>query len=84
MKYTHMYTGPDGQSHFEDLEMPMKSLSTGRVASDSVKAVSISFRESSPGNDRDWHHPSHRQYVITLDGEVDIVSGGHYPPFRPR
>ncbi len=41
MKYTHLYTGPDGKSHFKDIEIPMKSERTGRLGSDAMKATSI-------------------------------------------
>ena len=75
MKYTRLYTGPDGESHFEDIAIVMEDTGGGRPGSKVMKADSIFFRESRTWYNPDWHHPTHRQFVITLDGEVDIVSG---------
>ncbi len=73
MKYTRFYTGSDGKSHFEDIEIPMKTPSRGRLSSDDIQAKLIVFRETSPDAVQNWHPESRRQFGITLDGQVDVT-----------
>ena len=69
--FVRIYSGEDGQSHFEELELP-----TGPVGRSPVQAATgISFRHSEPGDFMDWHNAPQRQYVITLSGQVEIGIG---------
>ncbi len=69
---TRIYTGPDGQSHAE--EVPMKLSGN---ATEMMKATGVQFRRTPPGSFSDWHVGPRRQYVITLSGRGEIeVSGG--------
>lgn len=66
-----LYTGKDGQSHFEDLELPAQPL--GRSPLQPAKG--ISFTSFEPGHFMDWHPAPRRQYVITLAGQWEIEVG---------
>ena len=66
-----MYTGPDNKSHFEELELPPP----GVEATELQQAAGIVFRRFDPGHFLDWHPAPRRQYVITLEGEVEIGLG---------
>lgn len=69
---TRIYTGPDGQSHAEEIEM---ALSDGR--SEMLKVTGVQFRRTPPGTFSDWHRGPRRQYIITLSGRGEIeVAGG--------
>ncbi len=72
MKYTRFYTGSDGRSHFQDVDMPMKTSNPGRLSSEDTQAKLIAFRETSPNVVQAWHPEFRRQFGITLDGEVEI------------
>jgi quercetin dioxygenase-like cupin family protein len=62
-RLVHLYTGDDGQTHFND----------GEVTLDVDEAAhTISFAESPPGSSLDWHHAPHHQYVITLSGTLEF------------
>ena len=75
MKITRLYTGSDGESHFEDIEIPLEdSGDIGRM-SQVQNVTGIIFRETEPDYDYDWHTVPQRQYVITLSGGVDIEVG---------
>ena len=65
-----LYTGDDGQSHLEELDLASHPGLTEPAATSN-----ISFRESAPGRFVDWHNAPRRQYVITLTGEVEIGLG---------
>ena len=66
-----VYTGPDGQSHFEDLTLPPP----GAEDTGLLSVTGLAFRRSPPGRFMDWHHAPRRQYVITLAGSIEIRIG---------
>jgi hypothetical protein len=78
MKVTRIYTGEDNQSHFEDLDIPMKPSQNG-VISDLVPATGAIFRETSEGASLAFHPAPRRQFVITLSGvgEIECGDGSH-------
>ena len=75
MKITRLYTGTDGQSHFEDVEIPLGADRAGEQQSEPVKATGLVLRETSGTLDMDWHNAPRRQFVITLAGEGEITVG---------
>ncbi len=69
---TRIYTGPDGLSHAEEIEMK----ATGGV-SEMMKATGAQFSRRPPGPASDWHVGPRRQFVITLSGRAELeVAGG--------
>lgn len=68
---TRIYTGPDGQSRAEEVELK----ANGGV-SEMFKATGVQFssRPSAPASD--WHTGPMRQYVITLSGRAELEVGG--------
>jgi hypothetical protein len=66
MKVTRLYTGKDGQSHFEELQAEISKLQAGE---------GIIFREEPSTYFKDWHPAPRCQYVITLSGQVEIEIG---------
>jgi quercetin dioxygenase-like cupin family protein len=69
---TRIYTGPDGQSHAEELQMKLN----GRT-SELMKATGMQFSRTPAGYFNDWHVGPRRQFVITLSGRGEIeVAGG--------
>jgi len=75
MKITRLYTGEDGESHFEDLEIPLEDAGEIGRLSETEPATGIIFRETGPEYDYDWHNAPRRQYIIMLDGKVDVEIG---------
>ena len=65
-----LYTGTDGQSHLEELDLASHPELTAPHPT-----AGIVFRTSEPGRFSDWHHAPRRQYVINLAGEVEIGLG---------
>lgn len=83
MKIIRLYTGKDGQSHFEEVEMAFTG--EGRFPSTAPQdASTVVFRLAPPGHVIDWHPAPRRQYVVTLSGEWDIECGdGTVRRFKP-
>ena len=75
-----IYTGDDGQSHFEDLDAPAEPIQ--RVAT--KPGEDLVFRRSSENSISDWHNPSRRQYLFIIDGRMEVsVAGGASRQFQP-
>ncbi len=78
-----VYSGPDGESHFRNIEIASESKGVGRE-SELMKATGIYFVELDSKHKYDWHNAPRRQFVITLEGEGEIEIGdGTKRRFRP-
>jgi hypothetical protein len=75
MKITRLYTGSDGEAHFEDIDIPLEDGGKIGHLSERLPATGIIFRETGPDYDYNWHNAPRRQYIIMLDGSVDIEVG---------
>jgi len=73
---THLYTGPDGQTHAEETEAKF----TAGNANEVFKLMAVTGAElhrAAPGTVIDWHTAPRKQYVITLSGQAELeVAGG--------
>jgi hypothetical protein len=74
MQIVRIYTGDDGESHFEDLDIPLEPSRYGRL-SELVAAEGVIFRETPVGGALDFHPAPRRQFVITLSGVVEVECG---------
>ena len=75
-----IYTGDDGQSHFEELDAPTETVH--RIATKAGE--DLVFRRSAENSFSDWHHPSRRQYLFVIDGRMEVsVGDGATRQFQP-
>ena len=78
--FVRIYTGADGQSHFEELDAGEGSALFSRV----IRATGVVFKNDRPAHILEWHRAPRRQYVITLSGSVDIrIGDGTVRTFGP-
>jgi hypothetical protein len=83
MRITRVFATPDGESHFEELYIPLRDAGEIGMLSDGIPAQQVLFRENAPTYDYDWHHAPRRQFVILLDGHIEIeASDGERRRFR--
>jgi len=75
MKVVRIYTGPDNKSHFEDLEIPLRDGGKVGFVSELRKATGLVFRETTGDYNYDFHTAPRRQYVVNLEGGVEIEVG---------
>lgn len=78
---TRIYTGPDGQTHAEEVTVKMLPGGTSGELSEMLKVTGLQFRRTPPNYFVDWHPAPQRQYVITLSGrgEIELVGGQKIP-----
>ena len=75
MKITRIYTGEDEQSHFEEIEIPLfDQVVMGRL-SEIFNASGVIFRENPGDYHYQWHNAPCRQYIVMLEGSVEIEIG---------
>ncbi len=80
---TRLYTGPDGQTHAEDIEIPLTGDRLNEV-SEMLKVTGAEIHRTPPGRVNDWHPAPRRQYVITLSGRGEIeLAGGKKISLEP-
>ena len=70
MSIYRLYSGSDGESHLEEMDLAGHPELTNQH-----NVAGVIFRESPPGRFSDWHNAPRRQYVITISGEVEIGLG---------
>jgi hypothetical protein len=78
VKVTRIYTGDDGESHFEDRFIVMHDRGPIGALSVLAPATGVLFRETGPDYDYDFHNAPRRQYVVNLAGgivEIEVGDG---------
>lgn len=76
MKIPRLYSGDDGESHFGELDIPLEDMGGGvGVISKLQAATGMFFRNTGSDYDLDWHTAPRRQYIIILEGAVEIETG---------
>ena len=75
MLITRVYTGPDGKSHFEDVEIELLDKGPMGSISSLWSAKGVLFRKVSGDYDLDFHNAPRRQFVVNLTGSVEIEVG---------
>ncbi len=81
---TRIYSDKNGDSHFENISVPLNESGDIGFLSEALPAKNIIFREVLPSYDYDFHTAPQRQYIILLDGEIEIeTSLGDKRQFKP-
>ena len=74
MKVTRVYSDKNGDSQFEDVDIELfDNGEIGRL-SKNIDVKSMQFRKVSPDYDYDFHHAPQKQYIVLLDGGVEITT----------
>jgi len=67
-----VYSDINGDTHFEDIEIRLTRAGNVGQLSDVLPATGIIFREVEPSYDWNFHPAPQKQYIILLDGEIEI------------
>ncbi len=76
MRYTRVYSDAAGESHFEDMDVPMTAVSFAPPVppvdlSSFSPASRIGFLSAPSGFIADWHPAPRRQWMLYLAGRVE-------------
>jgi hypothetical protein len=83
LKITRVYAGAAGDSHFSEIDIPLKDGGIIGRLSERQPVKNIIFRENDGDYDYDWHCAPQRQYIVLLDGEIELeASDGEKRRFR--
>jgi hypothetical protein len=77
MKVTRFHATPDGESRFQEIDIPIKEarpVESGPsiMQSNAWASPSIRFLELPAGLDQSWHHAPARQIVVVLSGSLEV------------
>lgn len=79
---TRIYADAAGDTHFEDVAVQLNDAGDIGFLSEAQKAGTVIFRKVVPGYDYDFHTAPARQYIILMDGAIEIeTSLGHTRTF---
>lgn len=69
---TRVYADTHGNSQFEDIQIPLTSAGTIGYLSEKYDVESLVFRKVLPAYDYNFHTAPARQFIILLDGKIEI------------
>lgn len=69
---TRIHTDAKGDSRFEDISIPLNDGGEIGFLSEAQKAETVIFRKVIESYDYDFHNAPARQYIILLDGVIEI------------
>lgn len=75
MDVVRIFTGPDAQSHFEAVNVPLDDLGAMGRISPRWAGAGVQFREVDGDYNLDFHVAPRRQLVVNLTGSVEIEIG---------
>ena len=74
MRIHNIYADENGESHIRIIDVEWTTDNHWGKISDPVKVKSLFFRETEGDYDLDWHNAPRRQYIINLEGSVEIIT----------
>ena len=72
IRCVRMWTGPDGNSLFEEGTIDMTEGMRGDSVGKPVAAVEVSFQETVSGGSYEWHQDPVPRFVLTLSGTLEF------------
>jgi hypothetical protein len=75
MQVVRIYTGPDDESHFQDVVVELEDLGARGRISAPWPASGVQFRAVDGDYHLDFHVAPRRQLVVNLTGSVEIETG---------
>ena len=72
--YTRLYSDAEGESLFEDVKVPLADNGLIGYLSERYQVNDVQFRINGADYDYDFHNAPARQFIILLDGEIEITA----------
>lgn len=71
-RYVRLYSGPDGQTHFEDVELELDDSGRGTDVSSEISASSMNFARFRDDYGFDQHTAPRERFVVMLTGTIEV------------
>jgi hypothetical protein len=75
VRIKHLYAGPDGESHLDELDLPRVGGTPGRSVQTRLYATDIEIGTTLPGGFIDFHGVTTPRLLIVLQGAIEIGLG---------
>jgi quercetin dioxygenase-like cupin family protein len=72
LRITRISVTAAGGSQFEDMDIDLTDAGEIGRLSEPYAVTGVTFRENDPGYDYDWHCAPRRQFIVLLDGEIEV------------
>jgi len=83
VKFIKLYTGKDNKSYFVEVDAGIETKQPLGDYSKKYPVTGMMFRHFEKGASFDWHNAPQPQYIIYLEGEVEVeTSGGEKRVFK--
>lgn len=83
MRITRIYADDEGVSHFAEQDIELRDSGPIGHLSAPIPAKAVIFRQTGSDYDYDWHVAPRRQFILLLDGAIEIeVADGSRKTFR--
>lgn len=84
LSYARLYSGPDGESHFEDVQVELEVAMQVSELSRTIPVTGMNLRRNRLEYNLDFHPAPRRQFIVNLTGTVEIeASDGEVRRFGP-
>ena len=67
-----IYTGPDGESHFDQASITLQGAPVETSAA--LKMSDASIVRAAPGTFEPWHNADRKRYVVVISGEAEVAN----------
>ena len=72
MKITRIFSDENGDSHFENIEIPLINQGDIGFLSENIDVKKLQFRKVSANYDYYFHCAPQKQFIVLLDGGIEI------------
>jgi len=84
IRCVRLWTGSDGNSHFEEGQIELQAGNRGDLATGVLEGIQLSFQETHSGGSFEWHKDPIPRFVVTLTGTLEFETrGGEHFVIRP-
>ena len=76
MAFVKLYSGSDGESHFEEFDLPLEPADLAHQGSYKINVSTATFSREMIGHSKDyWHRNTQPTYILFVSGMIEMEVG---------